>query len=267
MTDFSHTKGLTGSSTCRIAILFNFVIYVRAGRTIWQLKSRISDLNPRSHDGVRRTTTTIVEENTKVTEFVISRTETSQGSDIPRRHGAVSPTATNIVEISAEPRRPASTRHGSSSYTDDRGIMDLSQRSRQAVLSYAKCSMLFFTAMVITWLPSSANRVHNVLYERVSEPLEIMSAFVLPLQGFWNAVIYVVTSWTACKAIVNDVTSWSWGARTRSVHNELSTLESSQHPRAGHAARRSRRGLGRQPDSDSTVTLAATRDSSLNGTS
>jgi hypothetical protein len=219
---------------------------------------------------VRRTTTTIVEENTKVTEFVISRTETSQGSDVPgARHGAVSPTATNIVEISAQPRRPASTRHGSSSYTDDRGILDLSLRSRQAVLSYAKCSMLFFTAMVITWLPSSANRVHSVLYDRVSEPLEIMSAFVLPLQGFWNAVIYVVTSWTACKAIVTDVASWSWasGGRGRGAQNELSTLESSQHPRAGHAGRRSRRGLGQQPDSDSTVTLAATRDSSLNGTS
>jgi hypothetical protein len=32
-----------------------------------------------------------------------------------------------------------------------------------------------------------------------------MSAFVLPLQGFWNALIYMVTSWGACKNLVNDL--------------------------------------------------------------
>jgi hypothetical protein len=32
-----------------------------------------------------------------------------------------------------------------------------------------------------------------------------MSAFVLPLQGFWNALIYAVTSWSACKSFWEDL--------------------------------------------------------------
>jgi hypothetical protein len=40
-----------------------------------------------------------------------------------------------------------------------------------------------------------------------------MSATVLPLQGFWNAVIYAVTSWAACKALLEE--RGLWGARTR----------------------------------------------------
>ncbi|KAJ4156746.1 hypothetical protein NW754_008389 [Fusarium falciforme] len=34
---------------------------------------------------------------------------------------------------------------------------------------------------------------------------EFMSAFVLPLQGFWNALIYMVTSWGACKSLLSDL--------------------------------------------------------------
>jgi hypothetical protein len=36
-------------------------------------------------------------------------------------------------------------------------------------------------------------------------PLEYASAFVLPLQGFWNALIYIVTSWKACQMLADDV--------------------------------------------------------------
>lgn len=66
--------------------------------------------------------------------------------------------------------------------------------------------MLFFTALLITWIPSSANRVYSVVHENHSLlPLEYMSAAVLPLQGFWNALIYVVTSWKACQSFWDDV--------------------------------------------------------------
>lgn len=71
-----------------------------------------------------------------------------------------------------------------------------------AAWSYTKCAILFFTALLVTWIPSSANRVYSVIYtNQVESNLEFMSAFVLPLQGFWNAIIYIVTSWKATKAI------------------------------------------------------------------
>lgn len=75
-----------------------------------------------------------------------------------------------------------------------------------AAWQYTKCALLFFTAILITWIPSSANRVYAVFHTKHSSvPLEFMSAFVLPLQGFWNALIYMVTSWGACKSLLSDL--------------------------------------------------------------
>lgn len=75
-----------------------------------------------------------------------------------------------------------------------------------AAWAYTKCSILFFIAILITWVPSSANRVFSVVHQQGrSVPLEFMSALVLPLQGFWNAVIYFVTSWEACKSLWKDI--------------------------------------------------------------
>ncbi|KAH6623089.1 hypothetical protein F5144DRAFT_657239, partial [Chaetomium tenue] len=71
--------------------------------------------------------------------------------------------------------------------------------SHNATWSYTKCAILFFSVLLITWIPSSGNRVYSMLRGGdVSKPLFFASAFVLPLQGFWNAIIYVVTSWAAC---------------------------------------------------------------------
>lgn len=76
--------------------------------------------------------------------------------------------------------------------------------ANSAILSYTKCALLFFTAMLVTWIPSSANRVFSVVHNgETSMTLEIMSAAVLPLQGFWNAIIYAVTSWKAVKMLFN----------------------------------------------------------------
>jgi len=70
-----------------------------------------------------------------------------------------------------------------------------------AAWSYTKVAVLFFVAMMVTWIPSSANRVYSVIHPgEISLGLEFASAFVLPLQGFWNALIYTTTSLPACRA-------------------------------------------------------------------
>lgn len=77
--------------------------------------------------------------------------------------------------------------------------------ANNATWSYTKCAILFFTAMLVTWIPSSSNRLYSILHNnQASLALEFMSAFVLPLQGFWNAIIYMVTSWKACKMLFRD---------------------------------------------------------------
>lgn len=75
----------------------------------------------------------------------------------------------------------------------------------KATWAYTKVAMLFFAVILITWIPSSANRMYSFIHpHQVSKPLQFMSATVLPLQGFWNAVIYAVTSKDACKAILEE---------------------------------------------------------------
>ncbi|KAJ6783200.1 hypothetical protein PWT90_01240 [Aphanocladium album] len=93
------------------------------------------------------------------------------------------------------------------------------QRRNHAAWSYAKCSLLFFTAMLITWIPSSANRVYSIVHDdHISLPLQYMSAFVLPLQGLWNAIIYAITSWSACKNLIRDIRASRWPDMRELVH-------------------------------------------------
>jgi hypothetical protein len=88
--------------------------------------------------------------------------------------------------------------------------------THNATWSYCKCAMLFFLVLLITWVPSSANRVYSLVYNgAVSRELYYASAFVLPLQGFWNGIIYIVTSWSAFKGLCYQIMStvqslWPW---------------------------------------------------------
>ncbi|KAH9211029.1 hypothetical protein DL95DRAFT_512152 [Leptodontidium sp. 2 PMI_412] len=78
--------------------------------------------------------------------------------------------------------------------------------------AYTKCAALFAASLLITWVPSSANRVYSlVAVGTVSYPLAALSAFVLPLQGFWNSIIYFTTSRAACKE--------AWNSRPRMRRN------------------------------------------------
>jgi hypothetical protein len=82
------------------------------------------------------------------------------------------------------------------------------KQADNAAWSYMKVAILFLVAMMVTWIPSSANRVYSVVNPgRISLGLEYASAFVLPLQGFWNALIYTVTSFRACKDFWRDLTA------------------------------------------------------------
>jgi hypothetical protein len=57
-----------------------------------------------------------------------------------------------------------------------------------------------FVAMFVVWLPSSVNRMYQFVHEdRPSFAPNIITAIVLPLQGAWNATIYIFTSRAECK--------------------------------------------------------------------
>ena len=49
-------------------------------------------------------------------------------------------------------------------------------------------------------LPSTINRIYTIVYPGTTNfGLNFASALVLPCQGFWNAVIYIITTFPACK--------------------------------------------------------------------
>ena len=80
---------------------------------------------------------------------------------------------------------------------------NVTAEANRAAFSYAKVAILFFTAMLVTWIPSSANRVYSLAYPGyISPQLQFASALVLPLQGFWNSVIYTTTSGQASKNFI-----------------------------------------------------------------
>jgi len=76
-------------------------------------------------------------------------------------------------------------------------------RLSAAAAQYFKCAILFFIALIITWIPSTINRVHAFVNpDFVSFKLNMVAATVLPLQGFWNALIYIMTSKGATRELL-----------------------------------------------------------------
>ncbi|KAJ5190142.1 uncharacterized protein N7498_009127 [Penicillium cinerascens] len=78
--------------------------------------------------------------------------------------------------------------------------------SDAAAWAYTKCAMLFFAALIITWVPSTINRVYTLVAAGdISFALCYFEALVLPLQGFWNCIIYITTSLGACRSLWSSI--------------------------------------------------------------
>lgn len=262
----------------RVTILITFFIYIRAGRTIYEKRKQLHDFksepDPLSVNGesvatIKRTEVTVT------TEAAVDPRDTQLG---PMGRGKELPSANSAagaysVHISAEncgddmqlPIQGRTIQQTSTIQVAPHRPPNPSGRRNHelnnAAWSYTKCAILFFTAILITWIPSSANRVFSVVHQNETfAPLEYMSAFVLPLQGFWNAVIYAVTSWSACKNLLQEMRS-----RRSSAVTEITDSRRVGGPNGGGR----RGGLIRHPprsartfDSESTTELAKSRTGS-----
>ena len=72
-------------------------------------------------------------------------------------------------------------------------------------LAYLRTSFVFAISILITWTPSSINRVYSFAHPtRTSYTLNLASAVVLPLQGVWNAIIFFSTSWAVARRELTD---------------------------------------------------------------
>jgi len=83
-------------------------------------------------------------------------------------------------------------------------------------------------------LPSSINRVYTVRYPDATDfGLNFAAALVLPAQGFWNGLIYIITTLPACKEYakkfwksVRRPFNWSDKRWRRTNEFEMDTLGS-----------------------------------------
>ncbi|KAI9763061.1 MAG: hypothetical protein M1840_000952 [Geoglossum simile] len=67
---------------------------------------------------------------------------------------------------------------------------------------YARIAFIFFVALLVTWVPSSVNRVYSLAHpEKANFPMNFVASLVLPLQGFWNGLIYFTTSLPATRKL------------------------------------------------------------------
>jgi hypothetical protein len=65
---------------------------------------------------------------------------------------------------------------------------------KSTLRTYIRTAFLFWVIFVITWIPSSANRVYSLAHSKGSPSftLSMLSCITLPLQGFWNAIVFTV---------------------------------------------------------------------------
>ncbi|KAK3501829.1 hypothetical protein B0T13DRAFT_211743 [Neurospora crassa] len=216
-----------------VSIGFTFFIYIRAGRDIYRNHKQIKKFNLTSSLAGGPVEDTLV--SRKVTEVYITH-EIATGNaialaDLERNNGAQehsgnsaaqrAPSNAYSVTISADNQNAPETTDGDNlaritTTTVTGGVSGSANNTRtknkhnSAMWHYSKCSLFFFTALLVTWIPSSCNRVYSVVHHNQTvKVLEYMGAGVLPLQGFWNALIYAVTSWKACQGFFGeDVKGW-----------------------------------------------------------
>ena len=65
--------------------------------------------------------------------------------------------------------------------------------------AYLRTSLLFAISVLVTWIPSSLNRIHSWLAGTSPYEFHVAAAAVLPLQGVWNGIIFFLTSWNAVR--------------------------------------------------------------------
>ncbi|KAI4936025.1 hypothetical protein J4E85_001353 [Alternaria conjuncta] len=106
--------------------------------------------------------------------------------------------ATSPAETSAIPTTLLTTRP----------VAKRTAEGHAAAMAYFQVAFLMFVALLVVWLPSSINRMYQFTHRnRSSFALNIISAIVLPLQGAWNATIYIFTTRAECRRAWGTVKS------------------------------------------------------------
>lgn len=166
-------------------------IYIRVGKIVLAWRTSVLSMDKAASDhstgcppnGIIKTSEVTVTRTEENREFGRSYSHVTKKSSFPGAAVGARPSTTSRVYRSSGAIHP-----------------------NKAALKYCKCALLFFIALIITWVPSTANRIYNII-EPNNTPFGIYlaAAAVLPLQGFWNACVYIATSTYAVRSLWQDI--------------------------------------------------------------
>ncbi|KAK4696564.1 hypothetical protein P7C71_g1385, partial [Lecanoromycetidae sp. Uapishka_2] len=202
-----------------LALALALIIYVMASVKVWRNRHELHGLfNPFNENPFEGTVTTEVD----VTSYArpnANRTESDRSfggarpfeeQEIPipgttedkNGNDGFDPYSVN-VEVGRQRKPSAPEMFRVRSLTRNAA---LSETNPEAWL-YARVAFLFFLALLISWVPSSINRLYSLANpNKLNFGLNYTETLVLPLQGFLNAIVYVITSQTACKNLWRSMT-------------------------------------------------------------
>jgi hypothetical protein len=183
-----------------VAIHVALIIYIRVGIEIFQKRSQLRAMSG-GGDGPSTSNTGHPEPaftGIRTTEVEVTTTDPPLKTPALTYARAEKPAAGKdqyTITISARDRVPPTPR--GNMFPRRPSSMD------KIKWAYTKCAMLFAISILITWVPASVNRVYGLRYPKNSSfALNVGSAIVLPLQGFWNTIIYFTTSLSICRSVI-----------------------------------------------------------------
>ncbi|MCJ1440531.1 MAG: hypothetical protein MMC23_001015 [Stictis urceolatum] len=201
-----------------VAIGASITIYTLAGREIFQKRRELLAFRDNDNDSSLENPftaykTTEIHVTSELAEYPIE-------ANIPHTHSRNSirldPQSKSMsncgwqqysVSISKGPKVINPFRYdGGEDRSGEIKANNVALEANAAAWGYTKCALLFFVSLLITWVPSSIFRVHSLVNHKPGYfPLAYATGLVLPLMGFWNTVIYITTSWSAVKALGQDL--------------------------------------------------------------
>ena len=221
---------------CRVCIVAAFSIYIASGAEIFKKRKELRDFSNGIHeDSWLNYKTTQIAVTSELNHKLGTVKECFEQSTDPttlkenRRPSSPfkKPVAQYSVSIASPPAGGRPSLPPSMMSSQGRKNRQAMEANR-AAWGYTKVALLFFVSLLVTWVgtirilssfipsrltlcaqvPSSANRVYAFSHPGSSNVgLAFAAGLVLSLMGFWNSVIYVVTSRTACKELITKIFS------------------------------------------------------------
>ncbi|MCJ1254764.1 hypothetical protein MMC24_002580 [Lignoscripta atroalba] len=233
-----------------VSIAVTFTMYILAGREIFAKRQQLRSF---SHPSPTPTRSTSMVANPfvsfKTTEVRITSelvglpaansSQTSLHLDSKERikssHGydqySVTVETRPMSPGLEQPTRPPPTPGAQSMYNKHNNA---AMEANTAAWAYTKTALLFFASLLITWVPSSINRVYGLAHPtHFSFGLHYAAGLVLPLMGFWNTVIYITTSWSAVKALFTGTAPLSFRSMSVVERSRVMSLDAKSREESG----------------------------------